>query len=110
VLWSIVFGTLATAAQVGLALHMWLTFVISAAFLVGYILRRRRVVLAAALAWFVEGAWEYFLRAVMSPSSYADYNIRLELLIVVPAVIGLSAAAGHAIFSRRRRKVAETLG
>lgn len=79
-------------------------FLVSGVFFVAYLLLRNvsalgrtRWLLWAALAWAVWAAWEFVI-VRFSP----DADIRVDLLLIIPVVIGLSIAAIVLLFIKRR--------
>ena len=79
-------------------------FLVSGIFFVAYVLLRNmrgvgrvQPLLWAALAWAIWAVWEFF---VLRSTPEAD--IRVDLLLIIPVVIGLSIAAVVLLFVKKR--------
>ena len=79
-------------------------FLVSGIFFVAYLLLRTmswvgrtQPLLWAALAWAIWAAWEFL---VLRSTPEAD--IRVDLLLIIPVVIGLSIAAVVLLFVKKR--------
>jgi hypothetical protein len=69
----------------------WMALIPVAAFAGLYLLSRSRTVLAAALAWLVYVAWELTIKLRWTCSG--DCDIRVDLLLLYPVLLALSALA-----------------
>jgi hypothetical protein len=107
VLLALVFAIGAIAAQFGIQDRLWLTFAIGALLLIAYTVKRHWLILAGGVAWLIEGGWELALRAALG-AKYDEYNIRLDLLLILPAVICFSTAAGMALGAKSRGERTES--
>ena len=69
----------------------WLAVIPGAVFLALYPASRRRLVLAAAVAWLLYLPYEYAMKLRILCSG--ECNIRVDLLLLYPALLVLSLAA-----------------
>lgn len=69
----------------------WLAAIPGAVFLALYAAAKRRIVLAAAIAWFAYLPYEYAMKLRILCSG--ECNIRVDLLLLYPALLVLSLAA-----------------
>jgi hypothetical protein len=79
----------------------WAAGVVGLALVGLYTLSRRRLVLVGALAWLLYLPYEYAMKLRLLCTG--ECNIRLDLVLLYPALAGLTAAAlTAAAFGRRR--------
>lgn len=83
----------------------WLGLIPAALFLAAYRAARRPLVMVAGVAWLAYVPYEYaMLRRLLCSG---ECNVRVDLLVVYPALVLISAAAAAAVFrsaARRRRQ------
>ncbi len=89
------FGTLAVLIE-----WPWLALLPAAAFFPAAHFRKSRIAMAAALAWSVYALYESGMKARLLCSG--DCNIRIDLLLIYPALVVLSVAAVVAVARARR--------
>ena len=77
----------------------WLALLPAVAFGVTGYLRRRAVVWTAAVAWFAYAAYETAMARRLLCSG--ECNIRVDLLVIYPALLALSVAAAVAVYRAR---------
>jgi hypothetical protein len=86
----------------------WLGLLPAAVFLASYWLTKARVALAAGAVWLVYASYEYgMLRRWLCTG---ECNIRVDLLLIYPALLLLSVAGTIAVvlaLARRRHRPAE---
>jgi hypothetical protein len=70
----------------------WLAWAVGLGLGAAWIIGRRRLTLIAALAWFGYGVYEYLMHARVLCTG--ECNIRVDLLVLWPALIGVLIAVG----------------
>jgi hypothetical protein len=83
----------------------WLGLIPAALFLAAYRGARRPLVMVVGVAWLTYVPYEYAMLRRWLCSG--ECNIRVDLLVVYPALVLISAAAAVAVFrsaARRRRQ------
>jgi hypothetical protein len=78
----------------------WLALLPAAAFLLLYQATRRRVVAVAAVTWLCYALYEYGMHRRWLCSG--ECNIRIDLLLIYPSLLAISAAALVVAVLRRR--------
>ena len=84
----------------------WLGLIPAALFLAAHRASRRRLALVAGLAWLVYVPYEYAMLRRWLCSG--ECNIRVDLLLVYPALVLISAAAAVAVLRSAARRRQET--
>lgn len=85
----------------------WLGLIPAALFLAAYRVSRRRLALVAGIAWLLYVPYEYAMLRRWLCSG--ECNIRIDLLLIYPALVLISAAAAVAVLrSATRRRHQET--
>lgn len=84
----------------------WLALIPFVGFLVVYAASKRFIALAAATAWLVYLPYEYAMKLRVLCSG--ECNIRIDLLVLYPALmlVSLAASVVSAVMSRTRIRIA----
>ena len=79
----------------------WMSVIPAVIFLVLHVRARRRIVLAAAIAWLLYLPYEYAMKLRVLCSG--ECNIRVDLLLLYPVLLVLSIVAFVVALRRPRR-------